>query len=205
MYFTGNSELKTLLKSLTVENLNLQSNSVVKMNSQGLLESDSSDIVAAQHFVNPDKLFEILIKTEIKDDEPLSSEACEIQTEIKTEIKEEAMEDCEAEVWNFRYPDSSELSHQKTPKNATPPTVKSPLVQRKSAKESNIDSDSDSDVEWKSNSAKKSPRKNKTKRQAGSPSSEDEELGIRDRPRFFDQVGHQTTNASIEKKHFFTK
>ena len=27
----------------------------------------------------------------------------------------------------------------------------------------------------------------------------------RDRPRFFDQVGHQTTNASIENKHFFTK
>ena len=25
------------------------------------------------------------------------------------------------------------------------------------------------------------------------------------RPRFFDQVGHQTTNASIENKHFFTK
>ena len=28
---------------------------------------------------------------------------------------------------------------------------------------------------------------------------------IRDRPRFFDQVGHQTTNASIGNKHFFTK
>ena len=28
---------------------------------------------------------------------------------------------------------------------------------------------------------------------------------LRDRPRFFDQVGHQTTNASIENKHFFTK
>ena len=27
----------------------------------------------------------------------------------------------------------------------------------------------------------------------------------RDRPRFFDQVGHQTTNASIENEHFFTK
>ena len=27
----------------------------------------------------------------------------------------------------------------------------------------------------------------------------------RDLPRFFDQVGHQTTNASIENKHFFTK
>ena len=86
---------------------------------------DSSEIVFEQHFVNPDKLFEILIKKEIKD-EPLSSED------------------------NDR-PDSPKLSHQKTPKNATPPTVKSPLVQRKSAKESNLDSDSDSDVEWKSN------------------------------------------------------
>ena len=28
---------------------------------------------------------------------------------------------------------------------------------------------------------------------------------IRDRPRFFDQIGHQTTNASIGNKHFFTK
>jgi hypothetical protein len=27
----------------------------------------------------------------------------------------------------------------------------------------------------------------------------------RDRPRFFDQVGHQTINASIGIKHFFTK
>ena len=27
----------------------------------------------------------------------------------------------------------------------------------------------------------------------------------RDRPRYFDQVGHQTTNASIGIKHFFTK
>ena len=27
----------------------------------------------------------------------------------------------------------------------------------------------------------------------------------RDRPRFFDQVGHQTTYASIGYKHFFTK
>ena len=27
----------------------------------------------------------------------------------------------------------------------------------------------------------------------------------RDRPRFFDQVGHQTTNAYIGNKHFFTK
>ena len=25
------------------------------------------------------------------------------------------------------------------------------------------------------------------------------------RPRFFDQVGHQTTNASIGNKYFFTK
>ena len=171
-----------------MENLNLQSNSVDKLNSQGLLESDSSEIVASKHFVNPDKMFEIL-------------------TEIKDEIKEEPMEDCEAEVSSNDNdpPDSPKLSHQKTPKNATPPTVKSLLVQRKAAKESNLDSDSDSDVEWKSNSAKKSPRKNKTKRQAGFSSSEDEELGIRDRPRFFDQVGHQTTNASIEKKHFFTK
>ena len=28
---------------------------------------------------------------------------------------------------------------------------------------------------------------------------------IRVRPRFFDQVGHQTTNASNENKFFFTK
>ena len=27
----------------------------------------------------------------------------------------------------------------------------------------------------------------------------------RDRPRFFDQVGHQTTNASIGNRLFFTK
>ena len=27
----------------------------------------------------------------------------------------------------------------------------------------------------------------------------------RDLSRFFDQVGHQTTNTSIEDKHFFTK
>ena len=27
----------------------------------------------------------------------------------------------------------------------------------------------------------------------------------RDRPRFFDQVGHQTTYAYIRNKHFFTK
>ena len=27
----------------------------------------------------------------------------------------------------------------------------------------------------------------------------------RDRPRFFDQVGHQITNASIGNKHFLTK
>ena len=31
------------------------------------------------------------------------------------------------------------------------------------------------------------------------------EIVARDRPRFFDQVGHQTTNASIGNKHFFTK
>ena len=30
-------------------------------------------------------------------------------------------------------------------------------------------------------------------------------LQIRVRPRFFDQVGHQTTNASIGNKYFFTK
>ena len=30
-------------------------------------------------------------------------------------------------------------------------------------------------------------------------------MKIRDRPRFFDQVGHQTTCAYIGKKHFFTK
>ena len=28
---------------------------------------------------------------------------------------------------------------------------------------------------------------------------------IRNPPRFFDHVGHQTTNASIGNKHFFTK
>jgi hypothetical protein len=28
---------------------------------------------------------------------------------------------------------------------------------------------------------------------------------IRDGPRFFDQVGHQTTIASIGNKHFFTR
>ena len=27
-------------------------------------------------------------------------------------------------------------------------------------------------------------------------------MGARDRPRFFDQVGHQTTDASIGNKHF---
>ena len=31
-----------------------------------------------------------------------------------------------------------------------------------------------------------------------------EELVLRVRPRFFDQVGHQTTNASIGNKYFFT-
>ena len=30
-------------------------------------------------------------------------------------------------------------------------------------------------------------------------------LYLRDRSRFFDQVGHQTTNTSIGNKHFFTK
>ena len=30
-------------------------------------------------------------------------------------------------------------------------------------------------------------------------------LQDRDLPRFFDQVGHQTTNASIGNMHFFTK
>ena len=30
-------------------------------------------------------------------------------------------------------------------------------------------------------------------------------LPIRVRPRFFDQVGHQTTNASIGNRYFFTK
>ena len=30
-------------------------------------------------------------------------------------------------------------------------------------------------------------------------------VSSRDLPRFFDQVGHRTTNASIENKHFFTK
>ena len=33
----------------------------------------------------------------------------------------------------------------------------------------------------------------------------DLDLITRDLPRFFDQVGHRTTNASIENKHFFTK
>ena len=32
-----------------------------------------------------------------------------------------------------------------------------------------------------------------------------ERVQDRDRPRFFDQVGHQTTNASIGNEHFFTK
>ena len=30
-------------------------------------------------------------------------------------------------------------------------------------------------------------------------------IHLRDHPKFFDQVGHQTTNASIGNKHFFTK
>ena len=34
-------------------------------------------------------------------------------------------------------------------------------------------------------------------------SSEDSDIRVRS--RFFDQVGHQITNASIENKHFFTK
>ena len=32
-----------------------------------------------------------------------------------------------------------------------------------------------------------------------------EGTSIRDRPRFFDQVEHQTNNVSIGNKHFFTK
>ena len=31
------------------------------------------------------------------------------------------------------------------------------------------------------------------------------ELYVRVRPRFFDQVGHQTTNASSGNRYFFTK
>ena len=46
-----------------MEKLYLQSNSVVKLKSQGLLESDSSEIVATKHFVNSEK---IVIKTEIQ-------------------------------------------------------------------------------------------------------------------------------------------
>ena len=52
-----------------------QSNSVVKLNSQGLLESDSNEIIAAKHFVNPDKIVIKLLKTEVKD-EPLSFHTC---------------------------------------------------------------------------------------------------------------------------------
>ena len=37
------------------------------------------------------------------------------------------------------------------------------------------------------------------------PLQEIHELFTRDRPRFFDQVGHQTTNESIGNKHFITK
>ena len=33
----------------------------------------------------------------------------------------------------------------------------------------------------------------------------EQQLHSRYRPRFFDQVGHQTTSAYIENKHFFTK
>ena len=32
-----------------------------------------------------------------------------------------------------------------------------------------------------------------------------ERVLLRYRPRFFDQVGHQTMSAYIENKHFFTK
>ena len=31
-----------------------------------------------------------------------------------------------------------------------------------------------------------------------------DDVNIRDRPRFFDQVGHETTNASIGNLYFFT-
>jgi hypothetical protein len=54
----------------------LKSNSVVKLNSQGLLESDSNEIIASKHFVNPDKLVMKILKTEVKD-EPMSFGACE--------------------------------------------------------------------------------------------------------------------------------
>ena len=30
-------------------------------------------------------------------------------------------------------------------------------------------------------------------------------MANKDRPRVFDQVGHQTTNTSIKNKYFFTK
>ena len=30
-------------------------------------------------------------------------------------------------------------------------------------------------------------------------------MDTKDLPNFFDQVGHRTTNASMENKHFFTK
>ena len=36
-------------------------------------------------------------------------------------------------------------------------------------------------------------------------SNDENKVNIRVRPRFFDQVGHQTTNASSGNKHFFTK
>ena len=32
-----------------------------------------------------------------------------------------------------------------------------------------------------------------------------DKMPSRDRPRFLNQVGHQTTNASMGNKHFFTK
>ena len=35
------------------------------------------------------------------------------------------------------------------------------------------------------------------------PKEKEKGVYIRVRPRFFDQVGHQTTNAFIEDKHFF--
>ena len=33
----------------------------------------------------------------------------------------------------------------------------------------------------------------------------DDSMQLRYRPRFFDQVGHQTTSSYIENEHFFTK
>ena len=67
------------------------------MNSQGILESDSCDIIAAKHFFNPDK---IEIKTE---DKEKTHETCgkNENDKDKTEIKEEPFKDCED--WDFRY------------------------------------------------------------------------------------------------------